>query len=198
MLNRNALAVGGAVLAMLPLTAFGQRLERTTWELVINVVNGRAGQKITFHATKCYPTVWDCHGMVTAESKYVSPEDVDVWLNTDGKGSGGWDTAEGTSPCLGRSYYTVKSTTGVAYLSVDTYGLVQTFQRDVEVTYDALEDAFEPADVDMYDNVEALQPTPPLNFTCTNAGQSGQHPHFVWERPEAPEGVRCCRRTHHP
>ena len=51
MLNRNALAVGGAVLAMLPLTAFGQRLERTTWELVINVVNGRAGQKITFHAT---------------------------------------------------------------------------------------------------------------------------------------------------
>jgi len=45
---------------------------------------------------------------------------------------------------------------------------------------------------------DVFQPTPPLNFTCTNAGQSGQHPHFVWERPQAPEGVRCCRRTHHP
>ncbi|MBC7186635.1 MAG: T9SS type A sorting domain-containing protein [Calditrichaeota bacterium] len=38
-------------------------------------------------------------------------------------------------------------------------------------------------------NQEAFQPTPPRNLSCTNAGQTWQHPHFTWCAPEAPEGV---------
>ncbi|MBC7185418.1 MAG: hypothetical protein H5U38_00130 [Calditrichaeota bacterium] len=93
------------------------------------------------------------------------------------------------SPCLGSSFYTVRTTTGSAYLDVDTYGKVQTFQNDFRVTYDAFADSFDPSEADMHDNPVGLQPTPPRNFTCTNAGQTWQHPHFTWRAPEAPEGV---------
>ncbi len=39
-------------------------------------------------------------------------------------------------------------------------------------------------------NKEAFQPTKPLGFRCTNANQTGEHPHFVWDGTQWPNGIR--------
>ncbi|MCR4438753.1 MAG: hypothetical protein QHJ34_12275 [bacterium] len=38
-------------------------------------------------------------------------------------------------------------------------------------------------------NHAKLQPTPPRNFTCTNAAEAGASPSFTWEEPEEPSQV---------
>ncbi|MBC7185415.1 MAG: hypothetical protein H5U38_00115 [Calditrichaeota bacterium] len=38
-------------------------------------------------------------------------------------------------------------------------------------------------------NHARLQPTPPLQFTCSNAGEAGANPRFTWEEPIEPGGV---------
>ena len=37
-------------------------------------------------------------------------------------------------------------------------------------------------------NQEVFQPTKPLQFTCTNPNEYGEHPHFTWEVPDWPSG----------
>ena len=196
--------------------AGAQQLELHTRELVMNVRNGTPHSRIAFTANADQP-VWDRDGRLTEANEYTNPPDLVLQLDEDGKfdkGNQGWDImswkvqfpGDLPEPCLGRGYYIISPSDGedeVPELAVDCYGTAQVMQ-DAVVTYDCSARVFLDDEGDTitylnyYDGPEGLQPTPPLNFTCTNAGQSGQHPHFVWERPEAPEGVRCSHRTHHP
>ncbi len=81
-----------------------------------------------------------------------------------------------------------------ASFEVETYGYV--FLGDVHIVYDYLEDYFYDRSsggtisyLNLYDHPEYLQPTPPRDFTCTNASQTGQYPHFTWNSPSDPIGV---------
>ncbi len=98
------------------------------------------------------------------------------------------------SPFLGRGFYKITVEGKNATLEVDCYGTEWVGGVDVIVKYDYNTDKFKDFysgdvidEVNLYDDPSGLQPTPPINFRCTNAYQNGQHPNFSWSKPSAPD-----------
>jgi hypothetical protein len=137
--------------------------------------------------------VWEAHregtysARITTAERYIDPGDLSLaGADTDYDQAQGWNTDAYPSeesvwgPVLGRGYYRLTAETGDT-LRIDCYGTH--FTTDVTVVYDFgtgfTVDGSAVTSLTLYYDPTGLQPTPPLNFTCTNAGQSGQHPLFV-------------------
>lgn len=140
---------------------------------------------------------------LTSDSRWTDPEDIRM-PGSYQKDDHGWvtDNYPGRKRVVGRGLYVITATEeeekgrdagrAQATLTVECYGI--DCKGDVVVEYDCAENKFyvsgrETTWLDHYDNPTGLQPTPPRNFTCTNAQQTGAHPHFTWFAPEAPEVV---------
>ena len=167
-------------------------------ELIMNTVNGPS--EITFDIVSTSAKVWQPQrsgnpsAYLTNDKKYVDPENITLPGNYS-KGDKGWDTDgyyPGQQHVLGRGYYRISVWGKSATLNVDCYGT--NFLGDVIVVYDYLNDVFKVngntvTGIILYDDPSGLQPTPPRNFTCTNASHVGQHPYFTWSPPSDPTGV---------
>ncbi len=164
------------------------------------------GDTVTFQTVCQSSPVWGPNGYPTTDSKFTNPVDL-VIMGDYSYGELGWDTDDSISgdaiPDLGRAEiggdydcsYVISVQGRNRRLLVDCYGFL--FQGDVDITYDYDDNKFfwtgtsteVTGILNLHDNPEYLQPTPPRNFICTNAGQTGQNPHFAWNSPLHPVGV---------
>lgn len=176
---------------------------RHPYELRLTTENGP--DEITFHITSTSQFVWEHHfhninyTYLTTETRFVNPDDITMPGNHN-QGDYGWNSDKKPSnqdPFVGRGFYKITVEGKNAKLKVDCYGTEWVGGVDVIVMYDDSTDKFkefysgdEIDEVNLYDDPEGLQPTKPLGFRCTNANQTGEHPHFVWDGTQWPNGIR--------
>jgi len=118
----------------------------------------------------------------------------------DTSDNNGWNSDNwpyNQSPFLGRGFYRITVEGKSATLKVDCYGTDFNYPgSDYKVVYYYDQDKFKDlngtviSEVNLYDDIEGLQPTVPLNFRCTNSNQIGEHPHFAWDGTSWPNGIR--------
>ncbi|MDZ7339664.1 MAG: hypothetical protein ONB30_14155 [candidate division KSB1 bacterium] len=148
-------------------------------------------ETLVFRTKKVGPVVWDRDWMITEDPGYTRPPDLTITLDLQENYSPdrgeGWDvTGPGNDPHLGRGTYIVEVVGRKGWFEIECYGTRQVLFGDWVVTYYANEDYFEPCSFDFFDGPEGLQPMPPPNFRCTNAGHDHENPHFCWHEPPVP------------
>ncbi|MDZ7272316.1 MAG: T9SS type A sorting domain-containing protein [candidate division KSB1 bacterium] len=162
-------------------------------EVILHVMNGTGGESLTFRTRPQEGSaVWDRSGFLTADPTFTRPSDMEVELDPDGtwlRNDQGWSTESPDGQvCLGRGVYEVAVVGRMGSFEIECYGTHKVVSGDAVVTYDAGQDIFDASSLDLYDGPDDLEPTPPRNFRCTNAGRDGENPRFEWEQPE-PNGV---------
>jgi len=193
--------ITGLVILVSPLLTINAQEKLISPELMLWTENGKASDSFTFEMTSTSSIIWESHRTghyfvhITTDPKYVDPGD--ITLPGYSHGNDGWNSDKYPTedpeygPLLGRGYYQLKVAQTGKTLVVDCYGT--DFQGDVTIIYDCKDDVFKvngnpESYINLYDDpATGLQPTPPRNFRCTNAGQTGQHPQLMWSVPEAPD-----------
>ena len=187
----------GLIFSILLISEVYTQTPRGEWEIFMRTKKGPA--TITFYINSFSSKVWEAHTSdidstyLTTLTKYVNPDDITMPGNDSLTNSYGWDSDDwpGCGYEIGRGYYEVRVSGKSAELIVDCYGT--DFTDDIFVLYDYSKDKFyvdgnEVDSINLYDDVNGLQPTAPKDFDCTNPTSYGSNPQFSWSRPDQPTG----------